>query len=137
MEYNYEKLLKKAKAELPTTTTVTERFEIPKVQGHIQGNKTIISNFNQICSTLRREPQHLLKYLQRELATPAQIDGPRLILGRKLLSTLINTKIEQYTNNFVICPECKKPDTKLIKEDRIYSIKCMACGAKHPVKAKI
>ncbi|MCX6711790.1 MAG: translation initiation factor IF-2 subunit beta [Candidatus Woesearchaeota archaeon] len=137
MEYNYETLLKKAKANLPSSTTQTERFEIPKVQGHVQGNKTIISNFNQICSTLRRDPQHLLKYLQRELATPAQIDGPRLILGRKLLSTLINAKIEQYTNNFVICRECKKPDTKLIKEDRVYSIKCMACGAKHPIKAKI
>jgi translation initiation factor 2 subunit 2 len=137
MEYNYENLLKKAKASLPSTTTQTERFEIPKVQGHVQGNKTIISNFNQICSILRRDQQHLLKYLQRELATPAQIDGPRLILGRKLLSSLINQKIEQYTNNFVICPECKKPDTKLIKEDRIYFIKCMACGAKHPIKAKI
>jgi translation initiation factor 2 subunit 2 len=137
MEYKYEDLLKKAKANLPTSTTAIERFEVPKVQGHIQGNKTIISNFNQICSTLRREPQHLLKYLQRELATPAQIDGPRLILGRKLLSSLINQKIEQYTNNFVICRECKKPDTKLIKEDRIYFIKCMACGAKHPIKAKI
>ncbi len=137
MEYKYEDLLKKAKANLPTMTTATERFEIPKVQGHVQGNKTIISNFNQICSTLRRDPQHILKYLQRELATPAQIDGPRLILGRKLLSSLINQKIERYTNDFVICSECKKPDTKLIKEDRIYSIKCMACGAKHPVKAKI
>jgi len=37
----------------------------------------------------------------------------------------------------VLCPECKKPDTQLKKEDRITTIKCSACGAKHPVRAKI
>ena len=137
MKYDYEKLLESARKKLPKSVLEKERFEIPKVMGHIQGNKTIITNFNQICSTLRREPQQLLKYLQRELATPASINGPRLILGRKISSSLINAKIEQYTNDFVICPECKKPDTKLIKENRIFFIKCMACGAKHPVKAKI
>ena len=51
--------------------------------------------------------------------------------------TLINTKIQQYAEEFVICPTCKKPDTILKKEERITTIKCMACGAKHPVKARI
>lgn len=133
----YKELIKRAKKLLPKDTSSGERFDIPKVKGHIQGNKTIVSNFNQICSNLRREPQHLLKYLQLELATPASIDGPRLILGRKISSSLINTKVEQYVNEFVLCCECKKPDTKLIKQDRYLFIKCMACGAKHPVKSKI
>src|SRR3989344_1737149 len=92
---DYEKMLEKAKAQLQETTTTKERFEIPKAIGHIQGSKTIISNFNQITSTLRREPAHLLKYLQRELATPASIDGPRLILGRKINSSLINQKMKR------------------------------------------
>ena len=35
-----------------------------------------------------------------------------------------------------LCPECKKPDTKLEKEGRVIFIRCMACGAKHPVKSK-
>lgn len=134
---NYEELLKKAKEALPKNIETTERFEIPTVKGHVQGNKTIIMNFNQICSTLRREPKLILKYLQRELATPAQIDGPRLILGRKLSSSLINEKIERFTNEFVICKLCKKPDTKLIKENKVLSIKCLACGAKYPITSKI
>ena len=111
-----------------------ERFEIPKAQGHVQGSKTIVTNFNQIVTILGREQQHLLKYLQRELATPASVDGPRLILNRKISSYLINLKIEQYVNTFVLCPDCKKPDTKLLKENKILFIKCMACGARHPVK---
>ncbi len=137
MKFDYENLLKKAKASLPKLSEKKERFEIPKAQGHVQGNKTIVTNFNQIVTSLGREQQHILKYLQRELATPASVDGPRLILNRKISSYLINLKIEQYVNTFVLCPDCKKPDTKLMRENKILVIKCMACGAKHTVKSRI
>ncbi len=134
---DYEKLLDKAYSKIPKSTLAKERFEIPKVKGHIEGNKTIITNFNQICSILRRDPNHLLKYLQRELATPGNIIGHRLILGRKILSSLINSKIQKYVEDFVLCSECRKPDTKLERENKILMKKCMACGARHPIKAKI
>ena len=133
----YEKLLKKAKENLPELKISSERFEIPKALGHVQGNKTIISNFAAIAKTLNRDQAHLLKYLLKELATPGNVDGPRLILGRKIPASLINDKIEQYTKEFVLCPVCKKPDTIITKEERIATMKCTACGAKHPVRARI
>lgn len=133
----YDELLKRVKKDLPKNITSGERFEIPKAKGHIEGNKTVISNFNQIVDDLQRDPQHILKFLQRELATPAEIDGPRLILKRKILSQLINKKIEQYARSFVICKECSKPDTKIIKEGEFSFIKCTACGAKQPIKSRI
>ncbi len=136
-KFNYEELLKKGISKLPKTVLKTERFEIPKVLGHMQGNKTVVSNFDKICSTLRRPQDQLLKYLQRELATPATIDGPRLALGRKISSEKINQKLEQFCNDFVLCKECNKPDTQLIKEDRVLFMKCTACGAKQPVRSKI
>ena len=134
---DYLKLLKEAKEKLPDVQETGSRFEIPQVKGHIEGNKTIITNFLQIVSTLRRPQEQLLKFLQRELATPAVLDGSRLIFGRKLPSKLINTKIERYCKEFVLCNECGKPDTSIIKEGRVMVLKCMACGAKHPIKAKI
>ena len=137
MTTDYAALLKKAKQELPDVKHTGERFEIPKVTGHIQGNKTVITNFTQICTKIRRDQEQVLKYLQRELATPATIDGPRLVLGRKLASNLINQKIAQYCKDFVLCKECGKPDTKFLKEDRVIFLKCTACGAKHPIKANI
>src|SRR3990167_11133808 len=126
----YEKLLENAYKQLPETKSEGERFEIPKVQGIIQGNKTLITNFVKIAQTFRREVAHLQKYLLRELATPGNLDGPRLILNRKISSSLINQKVEQYANDFVICKECGKPDTILKKEDRFTYVKCQACGAK-------
>ena len=133
----YDKLLKKAKENLPKELVKKARFEVPKIKGHIEGNKTIITNFAEICSVLQRDPNQLLKYLQRELATPASIDGRRLVLGRKISSGLINERLERFAQEFVICEECGKPDTKLIKEERILMKKCTACGAKHSVKSKI
>ena len=134
---DYDKLLERGKSKLPEVKASKERFEMPKVRGHVQGNKTIISNFIEICKAFGRDSEQLLKYLQRELAAPAQIDGPRLVLGRKLSSSLINNKIEQYAKTFVLCPDCGKPDTKLVKEDTFLFKKCAACGAKHVVRANI
>ena len=131
---DYELMLKKAKKELPKEMVEKERFEIPLIKGHIEGNKTIILNFTQICSALQREPSLLLKYIQRELATPAIIEGGRLVLGRKISSNTVNEKITQFVKDFVICKECGKPDTKLFKEGRVLLLKCMACGAKHPIR---
>lgn len=133
----YAQLLKKAKEQLPEVQESKDRFEIPRVSGHVQGSKTIINNFSNIAKILRRDQDQLLKYLQRELATPAVIDGQRLILGRKISSEFINRKIEQFAKDFVLCRECNKPDTKIVKEERFLFLKCMACGAKHPIRTKI
>ncbi|MFH1455826.1 MAG: translation initiation factor IF-2 subunit beta [archaeon] len=132
---DYETLLKRAGKTLPKNVIEEKRFEIPKVRGHVEGIRTILTNFFQIASDLSRDPQHLLKYLQHELATPTKIDGPRLILGRKLSSVFINSKIEQYAHEFVICPKCGKPDTEIIEGGK--TLKCTACGEKSPIKSKI
>ena len=134
---NYEKLLNEAYEKVKQVKGNDERFEIPKIEGHFEGKKTILTNFYQISSYIRRDPEHFQKFLLKELATPGQREGDRLILNIKVPSKKINQKIEQYINEFVICKECKKPDTELIKEDRLNVLKCFACGAKHPVRLKI
>ena len=63
MEYDYERLLEDARKNLPESTLKTERFEIPKAKGLIEGNKTIITNFYQIANIFGRDTQHLLKFL--------------------------------------------------------------------------
>jgi len=133
---DYKKLLKKARKELPESVFVKERFEIPKVRGHIQGNKTIISNFFQIADTLRRNPSHMIKFLSKELATPITKQGNLLILGTKVSASMINEKIQKYAKEFVLCFECGKPDTKIIVENNVSYLRCLACGAKYPIKSR-
>ncbi len=131
---DYEQLLKKARDEMPKVVFEKERFEIPKVRGHLEGNKTVITNFSQIASTLQRPVDHLLKFVLRELATPGKIKGVKLIMGAKVAASRINEKIRQYANEYVLCSKCGKPDTKLLKEAKISYIKCTACGEKHSIK---
>lgn len=127
-----DKLYKEAKP-----IKAAERFEVPKVKGHVEGVKTIITNFSQICDVLRRKKEHLAKFLSRELAAQAIIENERIIFNRKLNSEQINEKIKEYVDEFIICPQCKKPDTELIKQGEFVFLRCLACGAKHPVRAKL
>ena len=132
---DYESLLNKAYEKLPKIEDRVDRFRIPIAETMVQGNQTIIKNFSDIAEILRREPSHILKFLTKELATPAGLDGKRAILQAKFPQKMIQQKIETYVVDYVFCKECKKPDTKLIKENRIVFLKCEACGAKSSVKA--
>jgi translation initiation factor 2 subunit 2 len=134
MSKDYAALLKKAYKALPETVEHEDRFEVPKVTGHVQGNKTIINNFYQISTVLRRTPEHLLKYVLKELATPGELKKNGVIVGAKIPASRINEKIEKYVQKYVLCKECKKPDTKLTKESGFVFMKCMACGAKNTVR---
>lgn len=134
---SYEELLEEAYGKIKTEVKNGGRFESPKIEGHFEGKKTILTNFYQIASYLRRSPEHFQKFMLKELAAQGQKDGDRLILNIKVPSTKINQKVEEYTSEFVLCKECKKPDTELLREDRVTFIHCLACGAKHPVRSKI
>lgn len=122
---------------MPASVLEKERFEIPSVKGHIEGHKTIISNFLIIAKILRREPEHLLKFVQKELAAPGEIKFGLLVLGSKIAASRINDKIKQYAHEFVLCQNCGKPDTEIKMEGDFAFIKCSACGAKNSVKSKI
>ena len=137
MTDNYEKLLEEAYGKVKTIEGNGERFEIPGIEGHFEGKKTILTNFFQIASYLRRNPEHFQKFLLKELATSGQKENDRLVLNNKIPSAKINSKVEDYVKEFVLCKECKKPDTEITKEGKISALHCLACGAKHPIRAKV
>ena len=131
---NYQKLLDKAYKEIKVVGSSRERFEIPKVRGHIEGKNTMITNITQIANYLRRPLEHLTKFLQKELAVYGRLSSGRLILKTKLNSKKVNEKIEKYAKEFVICPVCEKPDTEIVSGKGVKHKHCLACGAHSPVK---
>ena len=86
-------MLKRGRSSLPESVFEKERFEIPKVKGHIEGNKTIISNFKQIATLLGRKPEHMLKFILKELAAPGGLKPKGLLIGAKVGASKINEKI--------------------------------------------
>ncbi len=130
----YEAMLERAHTNMPASVLEKERFEIPKVNGHHEGNKTIISNFNQIALALRRPPEHMLKYLLKELATPGDFRRGLLIMGSRLKASRINQKVREYAEEFVFCPACGKPDTDIKMDGQLNVMSCSVCGNRQVVK---
>jgi translation initiation factor 2 subunit 2 len=129
LKYDYEELLERAYEQLPEEVLEDRRFEVPKPRVSIEGKMTIIQNFKEIADKLNRDPEHLSRFFLKELGTAGHIDGDRLVLHGTYHPKLIEEELKEYVEEFVLCPECGRPDTKLVREDRQWILKCEACGA--------
>ncbi|MFX1286187.1 MAG: translation initiation factor IF-2 subunit beta [Promethearchaeota archaeon] len=135
-EKEYLASLKRARNNLPAQVFEKSRFKIPQADVFREGNKTWITDWARILKTLNREKEadHLAKHLAREFATSSTEERGRLCLQGKFSKGMINRELETYVKEFVLCEECGKPDTKLLKEGRILIKVCEACGARVAVK---
>ena len=68
------------------------------------------------------------------MATAATIQGGKVIFQGKFRRDTFDRLVQRYIERFVICPVCKLPDTKIVKEKRLSFIICEACGAKSSVQ---
>jgi translation initiation factor 2 subunit 2 len=134
MTFNYDDLLKRACEHMPEVSIKKERLELPRIQIQTVGMRTIIFNFKDIAAALDRDPQHVLKFLTREMATAATVSESRAIFQGKFRSDSFERLIQRYLESYVTCPVCKRPDTRIVKEKRLSFIVCNACGAKSSVK---
>ena len=132
---DYESLLKRLQGRLGNTSRKeASRLEIPSPQINWQGQRTIFRNFFEFPKALRRDPEKLLLYLNKELASAGYIAGERVIfLGRKEPSSF-GTLIDRYVKEYVICPVCGSPDTRTEKNKKLGFLLCEACGARSSIK---
>ncbi len=123
---------------LPKEALNKERFEMPTAESFVQGTKTIIKNFSSVLKAINRDNEqskrHLVKYLAKETASPANIEESQLVLGGKFSDFQVNDLLKSYITQFVLCPLCKKPDTHVIEKQGVKILKCEACGAISSVK---
>lgn len=135
-DYDYDELLQRARKDLPDEIASHDRFQIPEVESFQEGNTTIVTNFTEISDMIDRDPDDILKYLLRELGTAGDRDEGRLLLKGRIGSIKIQEKFEDYIGKYVLCTECDKPDTRLVKEGRITLLRCDACGAHRPIRGR-
>ncbi len=134
---DYEKLLKRAVKSIPKNVFEHSRFTIPSVTIYQEGKSTIVTNFKEISDKLRRKPQYIIKYLLGELATRGHFkvkQGSAAFIGRFQKDTLNNLLIK-FTEKFIRCANCRRPDTHILKEGRFTYLICEACGSKRSIPA--
>ncbi len=132
---SYDQLLQRAKKALPEALSTGERFQIPEADIVVEGKTTILRNFEDIVNAIRRDPDMVLTYLLRELGTAGAVEGRRVVFKGKVTTQQVADRIKAYVEVYVLCQECGRPDTRLVKEDRVAMLECDACGARRPVKS--
>jgi translation initiation factor 2 subunit 2 len=134
MKYDYNELLKRGCSQVPEVSLKRERLEMPMLMVQTVGMRTIINNFGAIASAFDRDPQHILKFLTREMATAATYHEGRAIFQGKFRRDSFDRLLQRYMESYLICPVCKRPDTKVVKEKRLSFLICNACGARSSIK---
>lgn len=135
-DYSYEELLERALSRLPRKEVKPGHFEVPRAEVINVGNKTIIRNFKDMAEYLNREMKLLVRYFVKELAVPGSVDeSGALVLQGRFSAVIINKLIERFVKLYVICPTCGSHYTELVREGKVFKLKCLACGAETTLKA--
>jgi len=133
----YDSLLNRIKDNLSDKKDDAQtRFELPTVDVMWEGHKTFLRNFSEFPKVLRRDPDKVLQYLSKEFAVPAERIGDKAMFIGKRDPDDFTRLFQIYVKDYVECPTCKSPDTKIAKENRIAFLVCEACGAKSTLKGK-
>ncbi|MDE1865692.1 MAG: translation initiation factor IF-2 subunit beta [Candidatus Micrarchaeota archaeon] len=134
-EEQYAELLDRAFSKLPSLSAERSDFVIPKAEVMNEGVKTIIRNISQIADRARRGEDEIARYVSKELSVPVNVAEHRMIISGRFNSDDIDRRIARYFELYVICKECKKPDTKLEAADKGLYLVCEACGARYWIKS--
>ncbi|MCZ6583568.1 MAG: translation initiation factor IF-2 subunit beta [Thaumarchaeota archaeon] len=133
----YEKLLKRIQNNLSEDEKESKtRFELPPVDVMWEGQRTFLRNFSEYPKILRREPDKILQFLSKEFAVPAERAGEKAIFVGKRDPDDFTRLFQIYLTDYVKCPTCTSPDTRIEREKRIPFLICEACGAKSTLKGK-
>jgi len=125
--------LDRALSKLPEIKGTGERFVVPDPKLLTEGKTTVLENFAAIADKMNRDPEHVFKFLLRELGTAGKREGHRAIFQGKFSSSVFFQLIDAYIKDYVTCSECGRPDTHLVKVERFLALRCDACGAHRPV----
>lgn len=139
-EYSYDELLDRV-VDLLTANhpdlveKKRTRIKPPQLQ-LLSSKKTLWVNFQEICSMMQRDPQHVYQFFMAELGTEGSIDGnQRLIIRGKYVAKYIESLLRKYVVEYVTCEMCRSPHTSLDKDpaSRLYFCKCKDCGSSRSV----
>ncbi len=133
---DYEDSLDRAIDETPDIGGSDERLSVPDAKAQKDGAFTRFTNLSDIADTLSREPEHLHRFVQRELGTSGTFEDGRGRYNGNFSGTDFDAAVAKYTDEYVTCTECGLPDTRLVREDRTPMLRCDACGAFRPVSKR-
>ena len=132
--FNYEDLLDRARERIPEGISQRSRWTMPEPEILIEGSQTILRNSSGGVDAMDRDANHVDQGLLHELGTAGTREQSRKMLKGRVPPKRIKEKLVSYVKTYILCNQCRAPDTRFIKEDRTTLLKCQACGATRPVR---
>ncbi|KAJ2383861.1 eukaryotic translation initiation factor 5, partial [Coemansia sp. RSA 2603] len=118
------------------------RYKMPRLQGKIEGKgngiKTVLPNIVDVSRALSRPPSYATKYFGYELGAQTKNDEKieKFIVNGAHEVPKLQELLYDFIDRFVLCGDCKNPETDLIitkdKDQKIIR-QCMACGKRTDV----
>jgi translation initiation factor 5 len=106
-----------------------------KIEGKGNGIKTVLPNLSDVAQALKRDSAEVNKFFGTELGaqTTYSSESDRAVVNGAHTDATLQGLMHKYIELFVLCPNCRLPETEYkIKSGAVYH-KCMACGAKEMV----
>jgi len=130
-DYTYGELLERVVEILhsnnPDLMEKKRRNMKPPQLTRVGTKKTLWVNFQEICTMMQRNPEHVFQFFMAELGTEGSIDGnQRLVIRGKYVPRYIESLLRKYIVDYVTCQMCRSPNTELVKDQstRLQFINC-------------
>jgi hypothetical protein len=80
------------------------------------GGQTVIDNLDKISHDIQTKPNHIIRYLKKQLNVSCNDN----IIHATITKEKLETELDNFIDKFLICPNCKLPEIKINF--------CAACG---------
>jgi translation initiation factor 5 len=119
------------------------RYKMERLQSKIEGKgngiKTVIVNLSSVAQSLARPGAYVIKYFGFELGAQTNTNpaDDRWIINGAHEASKLQDYLDGFINRFVLCKNCKNPETVVIIKDGRISLDCKACGHRSDVDLRL
>jgi translation initiation factor 2 subunit 2 len=135
-DYDYMYLLERIRQFRPDEPASKLIIPLPNVNKLVP-KKVMFVNFSDTVKVLNRPVEHIISFISSELNSDCSLDAMnRLIIRGKYGSRHLESVLKTYIIQYVVCNECKKTNTCLVKDPitRLSFVKCTDCQSSRSVE---
>lgn len=119
------------------------RYKMERLQSKIEGKgngiKTVVANLSSVAHSLSRPPSYVIKYFGFELGAQTNINpsDDRWIINGAHEASKLQDHLDGFISRFVLCKNCKNPETDVVIKDGNILLDCKACGQRSNVDLRL
>jgi translation initiation factor 2 beta subunit (eIF-2beta)/eIF-5 len=103
------------------------RYKMRKLDVVQQRNNVAVRNIPDVAADLAVEPEILIKFFKRDFSSSFTYKEGILVGSKTLTYNDFADSLTTFIENFVLCPVCRLPETKFVRDGANLCLKCNCC----------